>query len=664
MSKVQEFIQDIRDIDSIKQGVAVVTQPIITSPSSGTIDYIGSITSDAYSTSETYQGTLDYVEWQMASDSNFTNIVHSKNDSLSLSYTPQNTAPTTLYYTRVRYGSDNHLSNWSDAINFTTPAAIIYAPSITTPSNGAIDIGKNALITTSAYTVFGHSETHLSTDWQVATDVNFTNIIDESLNDTTNLTSYTTGNLTVSTVYYVRARYKSTSYTSAYSNAISFTTKAQFTPTVGTQGLKGFGVAPTDEPFAVLGLAEMTGTNDPASNNYGNYIHTNGSIVCWCPKAYYRVGSASSPRYATYGANAIDMVGTDVFDNEAEANAGGYVLPRAFINAGAEKSGFFIDKYMNSKDGTSSSKSVFGGVPISLTTTTTYTNSNGMTGCTGILADAVVLSRARGSRWNVTTAFIYGYLAMVSVAQGQAATNTTDCAWYDATLTTNFPKGCNNNALRDVNDSSVVYITAGDSGNANKPKTGATSNFNKTTHNGCANGVADLNGGMYEVPIGITNYGTSATDTTAYSNDTIYVLKQSTDHASLTGGWNGTNDVWGTAANLAAKYDSVTSPHALGSTSGWMYWGNGTNAVFPSNASGVNRDVCGFIPKDNNATNATGVNMLGNDGMYRYNTANQVPLCSGDWGSGATAGLFYRLFDYTRSYSSVTDCFRASAYFG
>lgn len=650
-------------INAAVAGVEVVLKPTITTPTTGEVDYIGSIISSAYTVSSTYKGTLDYVEWQLATDTNFTNIVHSKNDNLSLSYTPQNASPTTQYFVRVRYGSDNHLSKWSDAISFTTPAAIIYAPTITSPTTGAIDLGKNVAVTSSTYAVFRHSEPHESSDWQIATDINFTNIVDESLNDTTNKISWTTPNLTVSTTYYVRVKYKSTSYSSAYSPAISFTTKALFTPTAGIQGTKGFSVAPTDQPFALLGLAEMTGTNIKGHDNYGNYIHTNGSIVCWLPKTFYRVGHPDSPRFATYGANALDIVGTDVFANEAEANASGYALPRCFINGGKEQPGGFVDKYMNSKDGTTASKSIFGGVPISLATTAGYTVSNGMTGCTGILADAVVLSKARGERWNATSAFIYAYLALVSVAQAQAATSTADVAWYDPTGVKNYPKGCNNNALSDVDDTTVVYATAGDSGNANKPKTGATANFAKTTHNGSNNGVADLNGGMFEVTIGITNFGSSATATTAIANDTIYVLKHSTDIATLTAGWNGATDVWGDAANLATKYDSVTSPHPLGSSTGAVYWGNGTNAVLQNDLSGVNRDVCGFIPKNSSSTGATGANLFGNDYMYKYNIQNMVPLACGAWSNSTYAGVFGCHFNHYRSGSTAAYGFRASAYF-
>lgn len=555
------------------------------------------------------------------------------------------------------YGS----SSWVE-IDGTTVNIYVENPTITV--NGApSDVKKNPKITLSAFSVFNGTDTLELSDYQVI-KVSDGTVKWESLNNTTDLLSITTGDLEVSTQYKFRARQKGKVY--GYSSWVetTATTAAVFTPTIGIQGKKGFSVAPTDQPFALLGLAELTGTNDPTSDNYGNYIHTNGSIVCWLPKSYYRVGHPDSPRYAKYGENALDFKGTDVFATEAVANAAGYVLPRVFINAGKEQPGVFVDKYMNSKDGNTASKSVFGGVPISLMAATAgWTTSGGMTGCTGILADAVVLSRARGTRWNAATAFIYAYLAMVSVAQAQAATSTADVAWYDPTGVKNYPKGCNNNALSDVDDTTVVYASAGDSGNANKPKTGATAGFAKTTHNGSNNGVADVNGGLWEMTIGITNFGSSATATTAVATDQIYVLKQSVDVATLTGGWDGTNDVWGNTTNLATKYDLVTSPHPLGSATGAVYWGNGSNAVFQNDLNGVNRDVCGFIPKNSSSTNATGANLFGNDYFYKYNVQNMVPLACGYWNSSANAGVFHRNFSNYRSLSSHTCGFRASAYF-
>jgi hypothetical protein len=659
-SKVNAEISNVQS-ELSNLDVSPLNKPIITSPTNGIVDYIGSITS-TYSTSESYAGVQDWARWEASTDVNFANIVDSYEGTNNLtSWTPSIGLPLTQVFIRTKQGSDGHRSKYSEAISFTTPNIFVETPTITV-DGAPSDIPKNPTISGSAFSVYNGTDTHESTDYQFVR-VSDGVVVWESLENTVNKTSIKTGDLVESTAYIFKMRYKGTTYGYSQWVQVTGTTKDVFTIPIGIQGKKGFGVAPTDKPFAVLGLAEMTGTNDLTSDNYGNYIHTNGSIVCWCPKAYYRVGSSESPRYAKYGANALDIVGAETFSTTAEANTAGYALHRAFINAGAEQSGFFIDKYMNSKDGTTASKSVFGGVPISLATTAGYTVSNGMTGCTGILADAVVLSRARGTRWNTATAFMYGYLAMVSVAQAQSATNTTDVAWYDPTGVNNFPKGCNNNALSDVNDTSVVYVTAGDSGNANKPKTGATVGFAKTTHNGSANGVADLNGGMFEVIIGITNFGSSATATTAIATDQIYVLKQSVDVATLTGGWNTANDVWGDATNLATKYDLVTSPHPLGSATGAVYWGNGSNAVFQNDLSGVNRDVCGFIPKNSTATSATGVNLFGNDYFYKYNLQNMVPLACGAWGNSASAGVFSRGFFSYRSLDSNSASFRASAYF-
>ena len=643
-----------------------ITAPTILSPLNNSINMnkkvnITTSTYDKFGHIEAHSSTT----WQIATDLNFINIVaQSINDAVNLtSWISPDLPLGKTYYIRAKHNSTSYSSSYSLITSFSIPAAQIHKPAIISPLNNSIDLGKNVELTSDSYSAFGIAETHLSSTWQIATDQYFSNIISQSINDIANLTSWTSGNLEKNTSYYARVQYKSTSSTSEYSNVIKFTTKSVFTINAGIAGKKGFSVAPTNQPFALLGLAEMSGTNDPSSDNYGNYIHSNGSIVCYLPKTFYKVGHPDSPRFATYGANALDFVGTDVFENEAQANAAGYVLPRCFINAGKEQSGFFFDKYMNSKDGTTASKSVFGGSPISLTASTYTFRSGGMTGCTGILADAVVLSRARGERWNTGTAFMYGYLALVSVAQAQAATNTTDVAWYDATGVKNYPKGCNNNALSDVDDTTVTYITAGDAGSAQKPKTGATANFSKTTHNGSANGVADLNGGMFEVTIGITNFGSSATASTAISNNTIYVLKQTVDHANLTGGWNGANDVWGDAANLATKYDSVISSHPLGSSTGTVCWGNGTNAVFQNNLNGVDRDICGFIPKDSNSTNATGVNLLGNDYFYKHNRQNMVPLACGNWNYSGIAGLFYRTFTSYRSNDLSAASFRASAYF-
>jgi len=548
------------------------------------------------------------------------------------------------YAVQVSAGS---VSITGDTINFTAPStaqtvaltvtmddvATVFSLSIQpagvetpvniSPANGAVDQNGTVTLTASAFQWVGVEDTHLNSDWQLATDVLFTNIIQSSSADTTNLTSWTVSGLSTSQTYYWRVRYRGANNgVSAWSTPTSFTTKATFAGLIGVQGEQGFGVGEYPDTLP-SGFSTMLGTSDKASDNYGIYQYSDGSVMVFVPRFYYRIGSPDSPRYATYGANAIDIAGIDTFATEAEANAAGYALHRAFIDGGQVKSGFFIDKYIASKNGSTSCKSVKNGVPISLVTTTTYTNSNGMTTsegtCTGIYADAVLLARSRGiGTFNTASVFMYSALALLSLAHAQASTNSTYCAWYDAT--NNFPKGCNNNALADVNDTSVTFTSAGDSGSANKPLTGSGTPFAKTTHNGQNCGVADLNGAMWEVALGITNPGTSATDTTQITNGDAYVLKESVALASLTHGWNGTNDAWGDAANLATKYDLESGLFPWGSATGAVYFGNGANEVFSGATSGTNwkRTACG-IQSSTNGTSATGTNLFGNDYCYQYN---------------------------------------------
>lgn len=438
-------------------------------------------------------------------------------------------------------------------------------------------------------------------------------------------------------------------------------TSSNQTGTIGKQGEQGFGVGvyPFDLP---AGFSALAGTFNKASDEYGNYQYSDGSVLVFVPKFYYRIGHASSPRYATYGLNAVDIAGVETFANEAAANAAGYALHRAFIDGGTEKYGFFIDKYLASKNGTESCKSVKNGNHISLTDNSGFNPSGGMTGCTGILADAVVLARSRGAdTFNVASVFMYSALALLSLAHAQASTSNTHCAWYDATH--NFPKGCNT-SLKDANDASVTFTSAGNSGDANKPLTGSGNPFAKTTHNGQSCGVADVNGVIWQVMLGITNAGASDTDTAQIPSGDAYVLKRSVSLSSLTGGWNGANDAWGDAANLASKYDLISGLLPWGGATGDVRFGNGANQVFSGAASGVSysRTACG-IQDTTNGTSATGTNQFGADQcLIQCNIANLFLLGSGSWPDATGAGVFCRRWLASRSGGSDYLGFRAAAY--
>jgi len=166
---------------------------------------------------------------------------------------------------------------------------------------------------------------------------------------------------------------------------------------------------------------------------------------------------------------------------------------------------------------------------------------------------------------------------------------------------------------------------------------------------------------MRQVALGMTNYGTSATATAAIATNTLYVLKKTSFLKDLTAGWDGATDAWGNTTNLATRYDAVNSPITI-STGASVYCGSGANQVLSPDASGVAHDLCGFLPKNDAACDATGTSQFGNDCIYKYNGQNMYPYTAGHWNASAIAGVFYRYLTDTRSYDNEVYGFRAAAY--
>ena len=108
----------------------------------------------------------------------------------------------------------------------------------------------------------------------------------------------------------------------------------------GGQGF-GVGVYPGSKAeLAAMGLTPLPGYDDPSHENYGNYQHTNQSIMCCVPAFVYRLGRSSDPSYSYDGANALeirDAAGFPQFKHnkafsDGDADFGdGWILHRAFI---------------------------------------------------------------------------------------------------------------------------------------------------------------------------------------------------------------------------------------------------------------------------------------------------------------------------------------------
>lgn len=383
--------------------------------------------------------------------------------------------------------------------------------------------------------------------------------------------------------------------------------------TIGVAGQQGFGVGvyggdPAD--LTTIGLSPMQGCESPASENYGNYIHTNGSVMVFIPAFCYRIGHTSAPSYSRDGANALEIRDASLGQDD------GWVLHRAFIDGGKQKLGFFVDKYLCSKksDNPDIAVSVKNADQISLTNDSSYINSSSMTGCIGCIYDAITLGRARGEGYSCVSAFQWSALSILSLACGQSATSADNCAWYDANHNTNFPKGSNNNC-KDINDSSVTFSTH--SSNLNFGKTGSGTPFAKTTHNGQACGVADVNGCMFQPLLGISQTSKSGT---------FEVAKESYKMHDFTA------DNYNTSSN----FDTVR-----GFYNSRGCWGNGSNCAFSTGSTNTERSMFGVFPVSSGASGG-GTSLFGNDFVSYGANSNFVVLAAGNHKDGSKAGVWLR----------------------
>lgn len=208
--------------------------PAITSPANDAIDIDAQaqLTSSAFAIGSGVD-THASTDWQIATDNGFTNIIKSSmGDSTNkTAWTPGNLPVNTLLYARVRYnGSYTGISEWSTVISFTTKQTYIAIPSITSPANFALNQNNSVNITSDAFASTYSGDTHQDSDWQLAGDSGFTNILSSSMADTVNKTSWTINNLDENTSYYIRVRYRSTnSGTSGWSTPINISTWLKYT---------------------------------------------------------------------------------------------------------------------------------------------------------------------------------------------------------------------------------------------------------------------------------------------------------------------------------------------------------------------------------------------------------------------------------------------------
>lgn len=160
------------------------------------------------------------------------------------------------------------------------PEAIVATPSITSPVNGATSMAVSVTVTSSAFSITNSTDTHASSDWEVATDADFATVTFSSYNDLLNLTSWTITALQNLTKYYVRTRQRSSGgKVSDWSAVSNFTTKDTL---------------PTVEQAKLL-------AGDPATSDYfGASVSLSANGNTALVSAYRKDGPAGSNQGAVY----------------------------------------------------------------------------------------------------------------------------------------------------------------------------------------------------------------------------------------------------------------------------------------------------------------------------------------------------------------------------
>jgi len=429
-----------------------------------------------------------------------------------------------------------------------------------------------------------------------------------------------------------------------YGIMIGKSTGAGTVNNIGTPGQQGFGVGIA--PSLPTSMAKLYGTEDPASDTYGNYQYSDGSIMCYVPVACYKYGT---------GANGLPLNKPDVksfsyFENSLTiANAAGYALHRSFYNGGSIRPGYFVDKYLVSKNGSIAS-SIKNGVVLTSATRGGLANSPfSSIGQADAFYGAIGVARTRGAAFHPKTIFQTAFLALLANAHGSAATGQTYCAWYDGTGVVNFPKGNNNNALGDVNDGSIAYVWDGNATHAGCGKTGSANFFAKTTHNGQNSGVADINGLVWEItPFGLVSNGTN-----------YFLLNTSVDVNTITSGNTLATDAWG-ATGLAAMYTDIGATYgALTASSTNKVFGSASQ-VLSEATSGTAWAMAGAgVPL---ATGVGGSNQFGNDYFLDYRPNEMCPLAGGNWDASSLAGVWALYCGLVRGGSSDSGGCRSALY--
>ena len=459
----------------------------------------------------------------------------------------------------------------------------------------------------------------------------------------------------------------------------------EFKYTIGLAGLMGFGVGCCPPELLPADTAPLPGTEDRFSPNYGTYIHVpSASIQCFIPAHYMDVQSPGNTDAPAYGSKIVI----------SSTQSGDAVLPKAFQNNGGNLAGVFVDKYQGSNtraDGSGLPNSTTGnpgelpntgGIfasrplhwPVSATAVSgtarspfSLCDSNALNAAITVapannLGGAWQLCKTRGADFAPIPIWVRSQIAFLSLAHAQALLDTNgtpipgatgNAAWMD--VAPYAPKGNNSQSgdqMRDVNNTAIRFdrtdiagaTATGRAGENHRAFTGAawigsvsTPAVEHTTHNGQLSGIVDVNGNQWDTTPGLTCVGGGAGDFRLFP---------------ASGDWTATSS--NTSITGAAGVLSLAAESGAAADDG-VWWAEAlVNSYFLApDADGTFHPSSGFsdatlramteclLPRELGTSGTqTSTNIFGGDRFFNRRLNNMLPLVGGNWGGGASAGVF------------------------
>ena len=639
----------------------------------------------AFAMSDGSSATHQYTDWKIYQGHSL--IWSSLKDQTNLVQitTPEILSENTAYSVEVRYYPSTGLPSAVGTTTFTTEADFghVLTPTLTVALKDGLT-SSPIKVTASAFAVSVGSDTHRATTWKLYKTEDLSTPVWESEEDTVNLTSISIP-ADRNTTYKITCQFHGTKLgDSAVGEAVCTTNNILIKENyIGIPGTSTFGVGlATQEQYEAVGLEPAENCKKEYDFQYALYTHgpfgggaydSYGVAMKWIPKFYIAMlqknqGTENlsdseldallpyvevtkeqmkeAQRRSPH--NAMVVAPSDMFTNEADANSHGFYLMRGFIDGGKEQDGFFIANTLTSTHTLSIGPHGYNylwcglaslNLPVVawsaglLRANTPLAEGNDGGGVrvgdifkapTAINAKGQFISRLEGTPYQCCSIFAWAVISVLSLIQGQYATNTSQCAWYDSTLVHNYPKGINQ-TTRDVDDASVTINTISDT----QGSVFVTAGYEKTTHNGSITGITNVNGWLWQFVIGSWGNGSKLLKHSASIYDVTY------DNAD---------------SSSAPFYET----HNVSNVS--SQWG-GTKSSFPDLA-GADKDLFGVYAFGGNTSQNS--NEFGTDYHSRYSGRSAV-LVGGFFSDGSSAGVFYRSYSHW-TYADAYDGFRAMAY--